>query len=207
MKYRAKPNNIWSDLQHLENMWAFCDRSWCWCMSQHALHILRYRSLFLLSVSVVVLWVSSLEDARTLHGSRSSLCLHSPHRHTHVSCALWVTSSTSPFTSSPISSSLLSYCSSCCLAPSTSLMSWITSPRTSAEELGLHRLWVQQPLHHGGFCRVHPGVFDRATIPWRLRLRWSHHRSDAPQCVPKMSRSLWRRRLVVLSVVVVNESW
>ena len=46
-----------------------------------------------------------------------------------------MTSSTSPFTSSPISSSLLSACSSCCLLPSTSLMSWI-SPRTSAEELG-----------------------------------------------------------------------
>ena len=41
----------------------------------------------------------------------------------------------SPFTSSPISSSLPSSCSSCCLTPSTSLMSWITSPRTSAEEL------------------------------------------------------------------------
>ena len=27
-------------------------------------------------------------------------------------------------------------CSSCCLTPSTSLMSWITGPRTSAEELG-----------------------------------------------------------------------
>ena len=47
-----------------------------------------------------------------------------------------VTSSTSPFTSSPIPSSLLSSCSSCCLTPSISLMSWITSPRTSAEELG-----------------------------------------------------------------------
>ena len=35
----------------------------------------------------------------------------------------------------------------------------------------------------------------------------TYHRSDAPQCVPKTSRSLWRRRPVVLSVVVVNESW
>ena len=144
----------------------------------------------------------------------SSLSLHSSHSHPHVSCARWVTSSTSPFTSSPISSSLLSSCSSCCLTPSTSLMSWITSPRTSAEELGplakkelLHRLWAQRPLHHGGLCRVHPGVLKRATVPWRLRLRWHHHRSDAPQCVPKTSRSLWRRRPVVLSVVVVNESW
>ena len=71
----------------------------------------------------------------------------------------------------------------------------------------LHRLWAQRPLHHSFLCRVHPGVRDRATVPWRLRLRWHHHRSDAPQCVPKTSRSLWRRRPVVLSVVVVNESW
>ena len=51
----------------------------------------------------------------------SSLSLRSTHRHTHVSCARWVISSTSPFTSSPISSSLLSSCSSCCLTLSTSL--------------------------------------------------------------------------------------
>ena len=43
-----------------------------------------------------------------------------------------------------------------------------------------HRLWAQRPLHHGGLCRVHPGLLDRATVPWRLRLRWHHHRSDAP---------------------------
>ena len=45
-------------------------------------------------------------------------------------------SSTSLFTSSPSSTSLLSSCSSCCLTPSASQMSWMTSPRTSAEELG-----------------------------------------------------------------------
>ena len=52
-------------------------------------------------------------------------------------------------------------------------MSWITSPRTSAEELGplakkkklLHRLRAQRPLHHGGLRRAHPGVLDRATVP------------------------------------------
>ena len=47
-----------------------------------------------------------------------------------------MTLSTSPFASSPISSSLLSSCISCCLTPSTSLISWITTTRTSAEELG-----------------------------------------------------------------------
>ena len=65
-----------------------------------------------------------------------SLSLRSSHGHPHVSCARWVISSTSPFISSPFSSSLLSSCSSCCFTPSTSLMSWITSPRTSIEELG-----------------------------------------------------------------------
>ena len=66
----------------------------------------------------------------------SSLSLRSAHGHPHVSCARWVISSTSPFTLSPSSSSLLSSCSSCCFTPFTSLMSWITSPRTSAEERG-----------------------------------------------------------------------
>ena len=61
----------------------------------------------------------------------SSSSLRSLHRHPYYSCARWVTSSTSP-----ISSSLLSSCSSCCLTPSTSSMSWKTTPRTSAEELG-----------------------------------------------------------------------
>ena len=70
------------------------------------------------------------------------------------------------------------------------------------EEL-LHRLWAQRPLHYRGVCRVHPGVLRRAAVPWRLRLRGHHHRWDAPQCVPKTIRSLWRRR----PVVVVNESW
>ena len=43
-------------------------------------------------------------------------------------------SSTSPFTSSPFSSSLLSPCCSCCPTSSTSLMSWINTLRTSAED-------------------------------------------------------------------------
>ena len=46
-------------------------------------------------------------------------------------------SSTSQFTSLPVSSSPSSSCTSCCLSPSTSLMSWTTTTRTSAEELGL----------------------------------------------------------------------
>ena len=52
------------------NTWRTCERSWCQWMRLHALKILHFRSLsFLLSVSVVVLWLSSLIDARTLPGS------------------------------------------------------------------------------------------------------------------------------------------
>ena len=136
-------------------------------------------SLFLLSVSVVVLWLSSLLDALKAQAV-SSLCLHSSQSHLHVSCARWVTFLTSPFTSSPISSSLPSSCSSCCFTPSTSLMSWITSPRTSAEELGPLAEQNSFTGYDWGLCRVHPGVLKRATVPWRLRLRWYYHRSDAP---------------------------
>ena len=78
-------------------------------------------------------------------------------------------------------------------------------PWHSGRERASHRLWAQRPLHHGGFCRIHPGVLGRAAVPKWLRLRWRHHRQDAPWCVPKASRSLWRR-LVVLSVVV-SQSW
>ena len=102
----------------MENTWV-----WAKLMPMHESSCNGDPSFFVVSlfvVSVVVLWLSSLIDA---------------HTHRHVSCARWVTSPTSPVTSSPISSSLLSSCSSCCLKPSTSLMSWITSPRTSAEEL------------------------------------------------------------------------
>ena len=142
------------------------------------------------------------------------LCPCSSHRHRHVSCARWVTlSSTSPFTSLPISSSLSSSCTSYCRFTFYFLdvvdynhahCRW--GPGSPGQKELLHRLWAQRPLHHGGLCRVHPGVFKRATVQRRLRPRWHHHRSDAPQRVPKTSRSLRRRRPVVLSVVVVNES-
>ena len=82
-----------------------------------------------------------------------------------------------------------------------------TPLRHPGRERASHRLWAQRPLHHGGLCRVRPGVLDRATVPWRLRLRWRHHRQGALWCLPKTSRSLWRRRPIVLSVVVVRQSW
>ena len=70
-------------------------------------------------------------------------------------------------------------------------------------ERASHWLWAQRPLHHRGICRIHPGVLGRATVPWWLQLRWRHHRQDAPWRVPKTS--LWRRRPVVLSVVVSHD--
>ena len=69
----------------------------------------------------------------------SSLSLRSSHGHVHDSCALCallLISSISPFTSSPSSSSLWSPCCSYCPTPSTSLMSWINTLRTSADDLG-----------------------------------------------------------------------
>ena len=78
-------------------------------------------------------------------------------------------------------------------------------PSHPGRERSSHRLWAQRRLHCRGLCRIHPGVLERAAVPWWLRLRWRHHRQDAPWCVPKTSRSL-RRRPVVQSVVV-RQSW
>ena len=72
-------------------------------------------------------------------------------------------------------------------SPSSSLMSLTTTRRTAAEELGPpdneNSSTGYEPNDHfitRGLCRVQPGVRDRAAVPWRLRLRWHHHRSDAP---------------------------
>ena len=61
-------------------------------------------------------------------------------------------------------------------------------------------------LPHRDLCRVQSGVRNRAFVPRRLGLRRRRYRSDALQRVPKTSRSLCRRRPVVRSDVVVNES-
>ena len=120
--------------KHLENMWmqltpmhkssnientSFCVGSFC-CQ--------------LVSLSFDCLPCSI--HAHCLAQAHLSLSLRSSHRHLHVSCARRMISSTSPFTSSIFSSSLVSSCCTCCLTPSTSLKSWITSPRTSIEDLG-----------------------------------------------------------------------
>ena len=184
------------------NTWGICERSWCQCMSLHPLKILRFRSLsFLLSVSVVAFFV------RCTH-TGSSLSLRSLHRHLHVSCARWalsLISSTSPFTSSPSSSSLLSSCRSCCLTSSTSLMSWINSPRISADELGTlaekNSCTGYEPNDH---------FITEAYVEYTqesLSEQWFPEDFDYDDVtIGQTSRSLWRR-LVVLSVVVVNQSW
>ena len=102
-------------------------------MSVHALKIFRFRSLSFCCQLVSLSFDCLLWQMHTLW-LKFVPC--SPRSHRHVSCARWVTSSTSPFTSLPISSSISSSCSSCCFSLSTSLMSWITTTRTSAEELG-----------------------------------------------------------------------
>ena len=69
-----------------------------------------------------------------------------------------------------------------------------------------HRLWAQRLPHHGSLWTLHPEILGGAAVLQWLRLRWRHHRHGAVWRMPKTSRSLWKRRLVVLSVVV-NESW
>ena len=116
------------------NTWEICGRSWCQCMRHHALKILRFCSLSLPCCQLVS---SSLDfpcfDVRT-----QVLSLRPSHGHLHDSCVLWalfLISSTSPFTSSPSSSSLWSPCPSFCLPTSSSRMWSTTTLRTSAEDL------------------------------------------------------------------------
>ena len=91
------------------------------------------------------------------------------------------------------------------------LMSWTTTTRTAAEELAPQdyknsSTGYEPNEYHITEAYVEYTRSPRASSPsqW-LRLRWRHHRQDAPWCVPKTSRSLWRRP-VVLSVVV-SQSW
>ena len=109
----------------------------------------------------------------------SSLCLvHTHrHRHRHVSCARWVTTSTFPFTSSPISSSLLSSCFSCCLSPSTSLMSWITTPRHFRWGAGPPRTKNNSSNDHF-FTEAHVDFTQESLTEQRFP-------EGVPYCVPK----------------------
>ena len=188
------------------NTWGTCERSWCQCMNLNALKILSYRSLsFLLSVSVVVLWLSSLIDARTLSWLKpTQVCafIHSIVILMFYACVEWPLR---PLQSLHLLSLHLSYLPAL-LAALHILLLWCRGLQARALPL---RSWVPRTRRTPPqvMSPTTTGVCDRATVPCRRRLRWHHHRSDAPQCVPKTSRSLWRRKPVVLSVVIVNESW
>ena len=78
--------------------------------------------------------------------------------------------------------------------------------RTLGWERASHKLWTQRVPHHEGLWTLHPEILGQAEVHQWLRLRWRHYRQGALLCLPKTSRSLWRRRPVVLSVVVCH-SW
>ena len=90
-------------------------------------------------------------------------------------------------------------------------MSWINTLRTSAEDLGTVAEYDSstsyEPNDHfitEAFVEYTQESLGEQRIPDDFD--YGDDRSDAPWCVPKTSRSLWRRRLVVLSVVV-SQSW
>ena len=154
--------------------------------------------------SVVLVWFLAHHTV----AQDSRLCLIH-----HVSCTRWLTlSSTSPSTSLSFSSSSSASSTSFCSSPSLRLSrqhpcALPLRSRIPGLHVLLHRVWAQRFLPHRDLCRVQSGVRNRATVPRRLGLRRRRYRSDALQRVPKTSRSLSRRRPVVRSVVVVNESW
>ena len=91
-----------------------------------------------------------------------------------------LTSSTSPFTSSPSSSSLFSPCCSCCLTTSTSLISWIIPLCISAGDLGT---LAENKSSTQGTSRVpircwNLSVHDRATLRHCLQHEGNHERGS-----------------------------
>ena len=164
-------------------------------------------SSFVVSMLSSVVSVFSLLSLfrRISHCIGSSLGPHSLIPSTlmsHAHCVSLIASK-SPLTSSSSSSSLWSPCSSFCPSTSTSLMSWTNTLRTSAEGLGTLAENEPPRCYEPNEYHITEAYVDYTQ--W-LRLRWRHYRQDAPWCVPKTCRSLWRRRPVVLSVVV-GQSW
>ena len=69
----------------------------------------------------------------------------------------------------------------------------------------LHRLWAQRPLHHRGFCWIHPGVFQRAAVPWTGRpvvcsVAQETQRQNWTPRVRFFSLSLWSSGVLTLVV-------
>ena len=165
----------------------------------------------------------------TVHFSQWNTCVHThgsslgPHsfHHIHASraCVIWCVclialSSTTPFTSSFSPSSLWSPCSSFCPSTSSSRM-WRTNTLCTPANEDLGTLAEYDPPtgyepneYHITEATEHftPGILSGAAVPEWLRLRWCHHRQGTLWRMPKTSQSIWRRRPVVLSVVVC-QSW
>ena len=164
--------------------WRTCERSWCQSMRSFVSVV----SLFLLSVSVVVLWLSSLIDARTLWFKFKVWVLFT-HRHTHVSCTLSDLFDLSIHFMSYLFISLIFLLF---LLPYTfyfldvvdnkpaplPLRSWPLGQK----EL-FHRLWGQRPLHHGGFMSSTP------RSPWPSN---GSLKTSTTMTSPSVRRSLMR---------------
>ena len=174
--------NLWSDLKHLENMWA-----WAWLMPMYepsCIENFSFRSLSfccqLVSLSCDCLHFGSSLSLRSSHFSSSCFM-----RTVSVASDLF------DFSLHFISFLNISLITLTFLLPDTfTFLSVVDKypayfrwgPSHPGREWLLYKLWAQRPLHYGGLCRRHPGVLKRAAVPWWLRLRWRHHRSDAHAC-------------------------
>ena len=125
------------------------------------------------------------------------------HCHRHVSCASWVTLSDLSihltfhlFISFIFLHFLLPFTFLFLDVRALPLRSWVPRTKRTPPQ-------VLSPTTTSSRRLMSSSPRSRA---WRLRLRWRHHRQDAPWRVPKTSRSRWRRSPVVLSVVV-SKSW
>ena len=171
-----------------------CERSWCQSMSLHALKFLRFRSLsFLLSVSVVVL-LTVFFDRCTHTLAQVRVFVHS--------IVILIIHAHGEWPLRPLLSLHLSY------LPALLAALHLPLPRCRGKQARALPLGSWVPLT----VRTHPQVMSPTTTSSR-RLMSSTPRSPnasngslKTSTTTTSSRSLWRRRPVVLSVVV-NESW
>ena len=127
-KQSDKHNNMFNVVANLKHLNTHENNNW---------RLVSALSLFVCSVSSQLLLFSLSVEWFLVHTPWIEFVPCSFHRHRHVSCARRVAfSPTSLFTSLSFSSFPLSSCTSYCLSPSSSLMSWTTTTRTAAEELG-----------------------------------------------------------------------
>ena len=158
------------------NIWKICVRSWCECMSHNAWKMFRFRDLSFLLSVSVFVFWFFLTNANAFG---SSLFLV----HTVLSDLFDFSIHFIPH----VFSSLISLVY---FVPFTFYFLVVVD---------------NNPAHFQSWGG-HPGVRNGAALSWWFRLRWRHHRPNAPQCVPKTSRSLWKKRPVVL-FFVVSQSW